>query len=189
MKALLATCAVAAVAATTGLAQPSKGFQAELLNDFEETSHHLVQLADAIPEGKYGWRPREGVRSVSEVFVHIAAANYLLLSFTGVKPPAEYFPAAAGNSGDRALLARMHELETAIAQKDRVERMLKDSLEQFRGQFSKLTAADLDKPVEWFGHSTTVRGICLRIFAHNNEHYGQLVAYARVIGVTPPWSQ
>src|SRR5260370_40622595 len=38
-----------------------------------------MALAKAVPEEKYAWRPGPGVRSVGEVFVHIASANQLLL--------------------------------------------------------------------------------------------------------------
>ena len=37
-----------------------------------------------MPQEKYSWRPGEGVRSVSEVFVHIAGANFLFPTFIGV---------------------------------------------------------------------------------------------------------
>jgi uncharacterized damage-inducible protein DinB len=176
-------------AATPGRAQTATGFQADLLNDFSGTSDHLIQLADAIPADKYGWRPRDGVRSVSEVFVHIASANYLMLAITGAKVPAEYFPGVAPNPSAQSLLPRMRELQKIMTQKDQVSRMLKASLDQFRDHFSQLTPADLEKPVDFFGSKTTVRGICLRLFAHDNEHYGQMIAYARVIGVVPPWSK
>ena len=34
-----------------------------------------------------------------------------------------------------------------------------------------------------------MNGIYLRIIIHANEHMGQLVAYARVNGIVPPWSE
>ena len=34
----------------------------------------------------------------------------------------------------------------------------------------------------------TVDGMFLRIIIHDNEHMGQLIAYARMTGVTPPWA-
>jgi len=189
-RAFAAVFAFALTAAVTpGRAQTTTGFQADLLNDFSGTSDHLIQLADAIPADKYSWRPRPGVRSVREVFVHIAAANYLMLAITGAKLPAEYFPGVAPNPSAQSLVPRMRELQNTVTQKDQVARMLKDSLDQFRDHFSQLTPADLEKPVDFFGSRTTVRGICLRLFAHDNEHYGQMVAYARVIGVVPPWSK
>src|SRR6266581_1856132 len=72
--------------------QNAGSLKTEYLDDFAETCKHLDQLSQAMPANKYAWRPGAGVRSVSEVYVHIANGNFLLLSLTGVKLPAEYFP-------------------------------------------------------------------------------------------------
>lgn len=184
---------MAAITSVAAHAQETSGFKAEYLYDFVSMGQHLVQLAAAMPVDKYGWRPGAGVRSVSEVYVHVAAGNFLLLSLTGVKLPAEYFPgikpAANGAPDPNAIFQRMTELEKTVTNKDQVQQMLKTSLDAVREQFSKLTPEDLDKPADFFGHKTTVRGIYLRIFAHVNEHYGQSIAYARMNGVVPPWSK
>jgi uncharacterized damage-inducible protein DinB len=29
----------------------------------------------------------------------------------------------------------------------------------------------------------------LRVIVHANEHMGQIIAYARIMGVAPPWSK
>jgi uncharacterized damage-inducible protein DinB len=146
-----------------------------------------------MPAEKYGWRPGPGVRSVSEVYVHIATANFLLLAVTGRKLPAEYYPdikpAANGQPDLKAIFARTAELEKTITSKDQVTQLLKTSIEAVRDQFSNATQADLDKPIQWFNEKTTERGIYLRLLAHLNEHYGQSVAYARVNGIVPPWSK
>jgi DinB superfamily len=173
--------------------QNASSVKTEYLEDFAETCKHLDQLSQAIPASKYAWRPGAGVRSVSEVYVHIANGNFLLLSLTGVKLPAEYFPnlplGAKGKPDTQAVFKRMGELEKTVTDKDAVTRMLKSSLDEVRNRFSQLTAAELDRPADFFGEKTTVRRIYLRIFAHVNEHYGQSVAYARVNGIVPPWSQ
>jgi hypothetical protein len=49
-----------------------EGYDGEL----QHVSKQLVDLANAIPADKYSWRPAPGVRSVSEVFMHIAVSNY-----------------------------------------------------------------------------------------------------------------
>jgi uncharacterized damage-inducible protein DinB len=151
---------------------------------------HLDQLSQAIPANKYAWRPGAGVRSASEVYVHIANGNFLLLSLTGVKLPAEYFPnlptGAKGKPATQAVFKRMGELEKTVTDEDAVTRILKSSLDEVRNRFSQLTAAELDRPTDFFGDKTTVRRIYLRIFAHVNEHYGQSIAYARVNGIVPP---
>lgn len=177
-------------AASAAFAQPVAGFKNEYLDDYNLTSKQLVQLAEAVPDAKYAWRPGDGVRSVSEVYVHLAAGNFLLLGVTGAKPPADFFLPAGPTDKDviQAVLAQMQKLEKTVTKKDDVVKMLKASLDSVRDHFSSATAADLDQPVEFFGQKTTVRRIYLRIIAHVNEHYGQSIAYARVNGIKPPWS-
>ena len=181
-----------AIATVSAFAQQVAGFKNEYLDDFAPTSRQLVQLAEAVPADKYGWRPGEGVRSTGEVYLHIATGNYLLLFLTGVKLPAEYYAESPANTGREAALGVFRQnlkLEKSITKKDDVVRILKSSLDAVKSRFSELTAADLDKPVDFFGEKTTARRVYLRILAHNSEHMGQSVAYARMNGIVPPWSR
>src|SRR5216684_4254412 len=67
---------------------PRMGYRAEYLADLDDVQKKFMDLAETIPAEKYSWRPAKGVRSISEVYMHIAGANYFLTSFLGVKPPA-----------------------------------------------------------------------------------------------------
>ena len=40
-----------------------------------------------------------------------------------------------------------------------------------------------------FGNSTTRRGVLVTILSHLHEHLGQSIAYARINGIKPPWSE
>ena len=64
--------------------------------EWGHVSRQLVALAEAIPPETFAWRPGPGVRSTSEVFMHIAIANFGLLSFTGPKMPADMKPEGSG---------------------------------------------------------------------------------------------
>src|SRR5207245_10975612 len=68
-------------------APPTRGFRAELLRDLDDMQKKITDLAEAMPADKYDWRPAPGVRSISEVYMHIAGGNYVLASFVGMKPP------------------------------------------------------------------------------------------------------
>src|SRR6266849_6680288 len=57
--------------------------------EWRHVSQQLIALAEATPEEKFAWRPAAGVRSTSEVYMHIALANFYLLSVTGPKMPAD----------------------------------------------------------------------------------------------------
>ena len=141
--------------------------------EWGHVSRQLMELAEAIPADKYSWRPGPGVRSVSEVLMHIAIANFYLLSVTGPKMPPE-------------ITDKMEESVTAKAD---VIGWLQRSLEAVKTARAQLKPGDLQRKVKIEGKVTTVDAMYLRIIIHDNEHMGQLVAYARMNGIVPPWSR
>ena len=141
--------------------------------EWRYVSRLLISLAEAIPADKYAWRPAPGVRSVSEVLMHIAQSNFYLLSVTGPKMPHEL---------------ERSDAEKAITSKPQVLAYLRQSLEAVRAARAQLRPGDLQRKVTIEGETATVDGMYLRIICHDNEHMGQLIAYARVNGIAPPWS-
>lgn len=159
----------------TAAVAPSSGPRAEFLNELNGESGKFVRLAQAIPADKYTWRPAPDVRSVAEVFLHVAAANYNLPHLIGTPPP-EGFQAKG--------------FDKSTTDKTKVIQTLQDSFEHLREAVIKMPDADLDKQLDWFGSSkNTERGILLFIMRHMGEHLGQSIAYARMIGVVPPWTE
>jgi len=147
------------------------GFSASFKADFERSSGKLVDLAEAIPADKYGWRPAEGVRSVSEALVHVAGANFFLASALGVAPPEN--------------LSR--DMEQTITGKDEVLELLQKSIENVAAAADG--EHDLDEEIEVFGQTMKKRDVFFIIAGHCHEHLGQTIAYARSNDVAPPWSQ
>lgn len=150
----------------------SSDLQAELIVQLDDAGNKIVQLAEAIPQDKYSWRPGEGVRSVSEVLMHVVGGNYYLPTFAGVEAPAE--------------LSR--DMETTVTDKAEVIAALKRSLEHVRTNLRAAQEADLNKPAKMFGRDTTHRNVYITTVIHAHEHLGQLIAYARTNSVVPPWS-
>jgi uncharacterized damage-inducible protein DinB len=142
--------------------------------EWGHVSRQLVALAEAIPAEKFTWRPAPGVRSTSEVFMHIAIANFYLLSVTGPKMPADLV------SGD---------MEKTVTAKPEVIGWLKRSLDAVKNARANLKPGDLQRRVKVGTVDATVDGMYLRIIIHANEHMGQLIAYARMNGIVPPWSE
>ena len=152
---------------------PLEGLWQGYDGEWGHVSRQLTALAEAMPAEKFAWRPAPGVRSTSEVFMHIAIANFYLLSVTGPRMP------DALNS----------ESEKKITSKPEVIAWLKKSLEAVKVAHATVKPEDLKRPVKIFKRDATVDGMYLRILVHANEHMGQLIAYARMTGVAPPWSQ
>jgi uncharacterized damage-inducible protein DinB len=173
MKPLLLALILGSVLLHGRSADPYEGLWQGYDGEWGHVSRQLVALAEAIPADKYAWRPAPGVRSISEVFMHIALANFYLLSVTGPKLPADL---------------PQENMEKSVTAKPEVIQWLKRSLEAVRKAHAAETPADLQRKVKVNGRDATVDGMYLRIIVHANEHMGQLVAYARMNGIVPPWS-
>lgn len=165
--------APAASANAANAAAPTSGYRAEFLNEMKYFESRFTQLAEAIPAEKYTWRPAAGVRSVSEVLLHVAGANQGLPGMAGIKPPTGF---------------TMQGYEASTTDKAKVLAELKKSFEHIRSAASAMKDADADKPMKVFGMDMTGRSFSFFMARHLGEHLGQLIAYARVNGVVPPWS-
>jgi len=154
-------------------AAPASGFRADFLTQFDDVSKKIVDLAEAVPADKYGWRPAPGVRSISEVYMHIVGGNSYIPSFIGVKP----------------MEGIERGMEKSVTEKARVVDLLKKSMAHARAAVLATPDADLDKKVKIFGGESSERGVIMIIGNHLHEHLGQSIAYARSNGITPPWSK
>ncbi len=152
----------------------TNGMKADILFWIADAESKLAQLAEAMPEDKYGWSPEKDVRTPGQVFMHVAAANYGIPSMWGVAPPAGY---------------AFDTYENSLTKKADIQNALKQSFVHVKAALSSATDADFEKPVELFGMKTTVRGCYMLLLAHAHEHLGQSIAYARMNKVTPPWTE
>jgi uncharacterized damage-inducible protein DinB len=171
---IAAALPLAATAAVAQIAPKGTGFKAEYLAELTVAEDHLVHLAEAIPADKYTWRPAVGVRSFSEVFLHVAGSNFNLPRTLGVVPK-------------EGMVTR--DYWTSTTDKAKIVADLKRSFVFLRAGIEKLSDTDADKKMPWFDGENTYRGILYFFTRHTGEHTGQLIAYARVNGIVPPWSE
>jgi uncharacterized damage-inducible protein DinB len=149
------------------------GYKSEVMAEVMVQEDKFVRLAEAIPAEKYTWRPGADVRSVAEVFLHVAGANYALYKNVGTPAPADI---------------DLKNLEKSTTDKEKVVATLKDSFAHAKKAITAVPDADLEKSMDWFGGKITERGFLLFAVRHAAEHLGQSIAYARMNGVVPPWT-
>lgn len=147
------------------------------IDDLTSVERKYVGLAEAMPDSAYSWRPGEGVRSVGEVFTHVAFANYLFGEILGTPMPADV---KAKYPNPQAF--------TAVTNKQEIIAMLRSSFEHGRNVVSGITDQRFNSQVKMFGRDTPFPTALLSFITHNHEHLGQAIAYARTNNVTPPWS-
>lgn len=171
-----------ALSAPVGAEDANVGFMADFVADFERTGGRLVDLASATPAEKFAWAPTDEVRTISEVYVHVVFTNTFLPMMLGAAPPGDLEMAEDANP-----MALMKQWEAEITDKDQVIAKLKESFEYAAAAVPTIT--DLETTVESFGFPGTKRAYLLILLTHAHEHLGQSIAYARSVGVVPPWSQ
>jgi uncharacterized damage-inducible protein DinB len=148
------------------------------LADMDTVHNKLLQLANAIPADKYSWRPAAGVRSVSEVLMHVVS-EWLFYGprSVGGKEPADF-------GVPKEALPKLEKDYTAKAQ---VIEQLTKSWTYFVAQ---VKAADAGKLTGIYPPwKVSLADAAFGMTGDQHEHLGQMIAYARSIGVKPPWSQ
>lgn len=171
----LSTVSFALVFATlvgVACAPAAASYRDDLIADLNQLETKLVGLAEAIPQDEYDWRPSEGVRSVSEALMHVAGGNFFFPTLRGMSPPED---------------VDMQNLEK-VTEKAKVIATLKQSFAHARKTAEAVSDDELGETLSMFGNEVTVAGFLHALASHSHEHLGQMIAYARSLGVTPPWS-
>lgn len=142
------------------------------LGEFNHAAAQLLALAETTPASQYSWRPAPGVRSMSEVFMHIVETNYWIMGQAGIS---QLLPFPVPEAG----------AEKGITKKEEIVPWLRASFDAVRRSFR---IADTQKNAAFLGKETPVGNLFLRILVPTHEHMGQAIAYARMNGITPPWA-
>lgn len=148
-------------------------YRGDMMMWIKDAQDKLEQLAAAMPEKKYSWRPGKGVRSVGEVYLHVAQANYGIPALMGVTPPADF---------------KFEGFDKSQTKKADIQKTLHDSFVHMEQALSNASEADLDKLFNFMGNPMTGRALYMLLLSHSHEHLGQSIAYARTNGVAPPWT-
>lgn len=147
---------------------------------WSSTEKQFVDLADAMPEDKYSFKPTQGefkgVSNFGEQVRHVAAANYsYAAAMLGEKPPVE----TAGETGPET-----------IKTKADIMKYLRDSFAYMYRAMDAINAENVAAPITPpLGRPTTRLWLATQAVGHCYDHYGQLVEYLRMNGIVPPASR
>ena len=158
-------------------AKAAASLRDQYLADMDSLHAKVMALANAIPEDKYSWRPAAGVRSVAEVLGHFAGEWYFYLpqSVAG-KPPADF-------GAPRERLQKIEKIAGKQAMLDELNRAWAHG----RAQLAAADPSQLTGTYKPWG--ATLAQAAFGMSGDQHEHLGQLIAYARSNGVTPPWTK
>jgi hypothetical protein len=149
------------------------------LMDLDTLQSKFVALSEAIPAEKYSWRPAPGVRSIGEALMHVASEYYV------------YAPMSYGATRSPVIPRGPEAFKTfeAKSTKADVQKHLKEGFAYMKQQIEGLDPTAITGTKKIFGGDRTIIESSFIMSGDLHEHLGQLIAYARSNGVTPPWSK
>ena len=153
--------------------------RARFLADLDSLHGRFLALAEAIPAEKYAWRPGAGVRSVGEVFMHVASEYYV---FTPMSYGAQRSPVVG--RGQEAF-----KKFESMSSKPEVLKHLREGFAYAKQSLESLPVDSIAGTRKLWGADRTIVETTLAMSGDLHEHMGQLIAYARVNGVKPPWTK
>ena len=167
------------LAAQTSQQAPPKDLSAWLRNSYSMNRKFLARAAEKMPENFYGMRPgaQPEVRTFGQLIGHLANFNFRWCSDAkGEKNPMEEIDFEKLTS--KADLVKA--LNSALTYCDSVYATLTDA-----------NSKDMVQGTRDDGTKVPVLRVSRLIsnFAHNNEHYGNLVTYMRIKSIVPPSSE
>ena len=140
-----------------------------LKQQWEGLRANVVRTAEIVPEDKYDFKPTPEVRSFRDQFVHIVEENYFFMGFvSGQKTPPP------------------KNLKT----KAEIIKALNDSYDFGAKAIAGLNDQTALEVIPLMGNRPGPRwSMALMNIIDNMDHYGNLVVYMRLNGITPPSSQ
>ena len=160
-------------AASADHTAPSYDMKGQSLFDLQAVQKKFVDLANALPADKFTWRPSADSRSFAEVFLHVAGERYGILALMGATPPAGF----DGKTFDKS-----------TTDKAKIVEELNKSWEFAQKTINGMSNADFAKLLPKLGPQANAGDVVYILVADAHEHLGQLVAYARMNGIVPPWT-
>lgn len=147
--------------------------KAQAALDLQDMQQKFASLAAAIPQEKYNWRPSQDVRSVGEVFLHTAAASFNFPTLMGT-------PAAPGFDAKG--------FEKSTTDKTKIIEWLNKSFVYSLNSVQSMSNADYAKLLPKLGPQANAGDVVYLMIVHDHEMLGNAVAYARSVGIVPPWT-
>ena len=182
----LAAVVLAALVTTTTLGTPAHAqdviskesaavLKASFLADLDAMRGKFLGLAEAFPQDKYTWRPMDGVRSVAEVFALVASEGY------------SFVPTSFGGKAG-ATREEMTALRTQTDKAKLIEAMTK-GFAHAKAELEAMDPGTLTGRRQVMGQNRSAVDAALMIGGDLHEHLGQMIAYARMNKIVPPWSK
>ena len=158
---------------TADKTSPSYDMKAQAALDLQQLQQKFTSLAEAIPQDKFTWRPSEGARSISEIFLHVAGSGFFFPTMKGAAPAPGFNP---------------KDFEKSTTDKAKVVEWLNKSFVYDIASVQSMSNAQFAAPLPKLGPDANEGDVVYLLVTHAHEELGIAIAYARSVGVVPPWT-
>ena len=150
------------------VANAQDNFLKEYILKWQNSAQYTIEVAEAMPEDKYDYKPNADVRSFREQVVHIMS-NMVWLSESYLSP--------AKFGGD---------LKRKDLSKDEIVQLLRQATIFAENAVKGLDTKDLEEQVDFYAGPMSKRQILVLMSDHMTHHRGQIIVYVRMNGIKPP---
>ena len=158
-------------ASVVASAQNANPLTANAKVQFGALSGFVVRSAEKVPEDLYSFRATPEVRSMAELFGHVADAMFGMCSTAaGTKPP---------RTG----------IEKVVLAKPALIAALKEGVSYCNSVYDSMTDQKGVETVQFVFGPTPRLSVLYFVVTHTYEHYGNLVTYMRLKNIVPPSSE
>jgi len=174
MKKLLMLLALLSTLALDSFAQSAtKVIAKDWIDQWRDVTERLIGAAEAMPADKYGYKPTDEVGTFADQVKHVCMTMKILLA----------------NAEEKRIPLDEAGLDT-LKTKEEILVELRKRIDEGTAVILRIPRKNDGDVVEsqFFG-KTTRRFLIMQAIAHDNNHYGQMVMYLRLNGITPPASR
>jgi len=133
---------------------------------------YVTAAAEQVPDSSYSYRPAPTVRTFGQLIAHIAGSQDMFCA------------QALGEQANPS-----DEIEKTITGKAALVAALKASTAHCQKAYAMTDADAMKRTVKTFAGERSALWALLYSTVHDNEHYGNIVTYMRMLGMVPPSSQ
>ena len=152
---------------------PSYDMKAQAVLDLQQMQDKFTKLAEAIPQDKFSWRPSADIRSISELFLHVAGSGFFFPTMKGAAPAPGFTP---------------KDFEKSTTDKAKIIEWLNKSFAYDIASVQAMSNADFAAPLPKLGPDANQGDVVYLLVSHHHEQLGIAIAYSRSVGVVPPWT-
>jgi uncharacterized damage-inducible protein DinB len=160
---------------SVGFTNAQSSFKSDILEKWKGMKSYTLEVAAAMPEEKYNYKPTTDEPTFAYQLVHMAGNMHYLSAklINNIEPSID--------------LTKMEkDAKLGILSKTEIVEIVSKAFDYVEKTIESQTESNLNETLNFWGGVASKRKILLLLNDHQTHHRGQLVVYLRLSGIVPP---